>query len=404
MAKTKLVFQIILIVSFIFCLLSSALYFVIKFTFPEKLIESNINIGTLDKVEDPNEKNIFNVRYYTNKDNSGVELFEVKLNSYMNVETAKTEDPAVYSYGYQVVGTSQNSIFFAYRSEFRDGLFHANHNAYCMTYPQENSNVYHYNTQNNINFATTELKEKDNIFKISINGDIYGLMFKGEQSENILEKQTLAPWAVDTYYAIYDMNHLANLLLKSVKSISSGTEGIVTMKLSDDIFNFYKFENGSFKQFSKNDNASLVTQIVDTFISCKFEIFDTGAKVAKDSMFNIIEKRSDYSIIEEDSVYDYKIGEAPIILTEYDFKYALIDGSYNVYRVLLKESTIEYLRTTNVKFDIKLNFFNLEDNNIVIYGFDANSGLEEFKDRINSIKINKNNAELEVDYNDEQFY
>lgn len=327
--------RIVLIILLTFCVFADIWYFAIKNFKEEKEITHQFFVSTLKDVELDSEKNIINVNYYANKDNSGKEMFEIKFNYFM------TEDSNdVLSAGIQMLADEKPLAFSSVRYQ-EDGW--ANSKCYYR-YTTENE-YFQYNTHDEKSYtATAELGTKSSML-ITINDKednkprYYKIKFRGQQNEDYFRYQKI--WFADQFdYLDYDVNYMAKLLLDMCKSQPYGTDEVQLFKFNENLFVYEKSNNdGTYTPIeTTSDEASNVRVQIENYYYIRVKTYQRGANQASDSMFSCIAGQFNYG---EGQKKEYYNATQIINLTEDNFIFC--KESLNNYKLKFNDFTINKL-------------------------------------------------------------
>lgn len=331
--------RITIISTVLLCLLSIlsiTFYAIITFLLPEKITDDTVYSNALKNVTDENEQFVLNVNYYTNENNNGVKLFEVKINNYIDTDTATTDNPVVYSKGVQFVGDVDCSFtspkFTSYgvlSSTFLSWYEVKSKNATC-----------YYDTQNNVSARSTVKLDDDSQFRISIGDDVYLMAFYGTDTY----KTVNYPFWTKIYQEKYDLSYLIGSLYNIADSVDFGS-GQITQDFGK-LFKFKKFENGAYggEWLSSETvmNGKLQKNFYDYF-TINLHKYKDGATKASDSLFKIINYNANFEIVDKSKADDYFNGSQIIVLIEKNFVFTLVDSSAKKYKLELSENTKKYL-------------------------------------------------------------
>ena len=364
MSKTKITALIIAGIMLLYSLCAISLYLVITYFAPQKITEITVNAGALENVTDENEKWIINVEYYSNHANNGVEMLEVKFNYYMSDEELKSDNPAVYSKGVQIVGDKENSIQFDSVCNYSQVNFWGiigksyTYNTYFSKYA-----TYCYDTQNGISFASVQKLDSNNMFQISIGenntAENYLMKFLGKSNiKTDIYKFDIIGGSYDVY-EYCDINYFMYKMLGVCRSndVGYGADGKSTIDLGE-IFAYKKMTNGAYGGEWLTNNSFMNDKLIQHFtnyFTIRIKTHENGATKASDSMFGMIEGKQEYEALGGAISDNYFHGEQTLTLTENDFDF-LYTG-YKKYLIVFKEETVEYIKTNakNCRVNIVLN-------------------------------------------------
>ena len=225
-------------------------------------------------------------------------------------------------------------------------------------------------------------------FKIDLDGKIYGMTFNTDyaefnQNSNLYlgtTKQDYMDFGTifgngrvnDTIYEFReaDIFFFAEEIYNSVisSSLKEGAKEKVVYMEFPDIFNYYEFENGQYKEDKvKTDLASKITAKIKNYYGIKITFNEGKMKSASQSLFKMVNGNANYSNGEL-TPSDYFTGKTLIKVTENDFEWIATENSgeylfklsdnfksiysnYNNSSLLLYVEIDEaYLNSCNIKF------------------------------------------------------
>lgn len=389
--------RIVLIILLTFCVFADIWYFAIKQTSANKTLDYRFIVNELKDVENVDERSIFTINYYSNSDNSGNELFELKINSF--IDESSTE---VYSAGIQLIGTEKKPINITNQS-YMEGWDIGWQNERYVT--NINSEYFIYNSSNNTTFNGTVKLNENSSFLITIDEDYYKIRFKqpsdytnnGSKEPPIkTERRLLTDWK---YYQKYDINYLVKGLYDAVKdkTMPFGTDAVIPFKFEEDIFVYSKKDATKDNTYIDigvdTKEASLVRTKIENYLCIKVNKFERGVKSASDSLFGVVANNYTYGEGIKKGYYNTTL---IVELNEYDFEF--IRSTWNYYELMLKNDTIEKLNSIkkeNVDFELKIVLDKqiLTTKKINVVGLKKDSEISNYK--INGIYLN-DNGNLEV--------
>lgn len=369
MSSLKKVLTSIFIGIMALCLLADGLYLVIKYCLPAKMVSQTFHVGDLTTKNDDGSTSslgkIMEINYYANSDYSGKELFELKFNMLKDEQT-----DSVFSTGIQYVCDDGLSYYAShYKNENRGFLGFGGTNSYFKT--MFNTTAFYYNVDgSNASYVASLPITEDNYFLITIGDEQFRMHLRKNLSA---DKTKLNPyyfvtkteemlWAQMYNYYLLDWNYLIASLLNSVRSLEVGYDGTLTFKFGD-IFDYYKYdeENAEYKLVERTKKGDLIEQVINNYYIVKVNTYYTGAKIASDSMFNMIEGNVNYNTTGINQL-DYSFGRQIYKLTEYDFNYVYVENDKS-FQVYLKDNIKNFLANKkNYLLDITLNYSVLKEN------------------------------------------
>lgn len=403
---TKISLSITLAIVMILSICSIDLWAIITYLMPTKIAFNDYHASTLKNVEDENQKFIVNVNYYSNKDNTGIELFEIKLNNYMDDKQIAAENASTYGLGLQFLGDVHKVAFPSYSYlHHRYGLFgwggavyysgyspyfaDGSYDYYTKLWVKRNGDVvigdiYQYNVQNNVSFSATITDYTNYFFRISIGDDLFGMKFKG-----------LVDSGKDNKFS-HDIYELSKVLFDLAQS-DENLDGYLTIQIAD-LFDFYKYDGKTFADpvdTSSTDGKKIVEKVVASF-TVRITTHTSGATKASDSMFGMIKNSANFKLANSIDADDYFNGRQNMIFNEYYFDYKKKADTYNTYDAYLSDKAIQYLNEHPThKIDILVDTDTLSANSLKFGSFNVAS-LLPYKDRFTSIKykVTENNETM----------
>lgn len=352
MSKLKKSLFAILIVIMFLCIASDGLYLVIAYCLPSKMVANTFNVSDLVTKDDAGNLTslgkIMEINYYANEDGSGVEMFELKFNTLKN---EKSSD--IFSGGLQIVLESDSSkISSAWmRSNLESDWLGNSCVSYEMTF---NGSTYYYNSDgNNTSYIASLSIENDSYFLITIGNEQFRMHPRKILSE---DKKTLKNyysekviggvlWAKFCQRYYYDWDYIAATILKSVQSLEPGFDGCLTFKFGD-LFDYYQFneESVTYEKIERTQSGSLIEEVINNYYTIKVNTYYSGATVATDSLFNMIEGQSDFNKTNSSEMNDYSLSRQIISLNETHFDYKYVEGTDCDFKLKLKDDVKNFLQ------------------------------------------------------------
>lgn len=235
---------------------------------------------------DPDTNFTFVVNYYANEDNSGIEMFEIKLNYFTDYQFQD-----VYSLGIQILNPS-NSMKFGLRKDKTDDQFFGDYHVYySYDVKLDKKQVSYFNTDDGVSFDSTETFNSREIpYIIKIDGKPYAFDFNKMLT---IEKTNQFLWRsmYDHYSSTF--GYFLYRVFDSTTEITDG-EGIyeyLTLELND-VFNIYEYNQIT----GKFDILTTYGYDVN-YISFKINYHKRGAMTHEDSLFNKITGQGNGGVI-----------------------------------------------------------------------------------------------------------
>lgn len=363
--------KILIIISAILCLVMVAIncwWFGIYFFGKDKVISNTFEVG-LQTTTSGESRNFAEINYYKNKDDSGVELLDLKYNYMLDENKEK-----FYSQGIQIVANS-SKINWAYQVDASCGktIFDEK---WILTYNERKvayygsmtagSNTSIYNYASGDNYESTQISSNElnynSSFKIQLGRELYLMKFRGNtdkrqvpntllrNDEQLYRANINGDWGYylvygyqnkNYYYSYYDPYYFTKLLYDSIQSLKAGTNQTMIFEFGD-IFDYYEctdLDNGVYAETPIVDTTK-VRNDIKSYYSIKVNIHENGAKSAGDSIFNCLYGSMNYNMGNTASTSgNYYFGRDIINLTNKDFE--LVDtDSTNCFKLKLKTSVV----------------------------------------------------------------
>ena len=245
----------------------------------------------------------------------------------------------------------------------------------------------------------------NSFFKITIDGEIYGMKFKGfnpkDDTENckFLEKRLFSKgnkflFYYEKYYYYYqaiDVDYLAEILYESVSKLKNGTSQTMIFSFAD-LFDYYEYkEDGTYANEPIQETSKIEADI-KSYYSIKVTKHEGDIQKASDSLFGYVNGSPNYNISGGTDSDSYFINRQIINLTEKDFNpIKTLNGGI---KLQIKEDCLFYYEKYKniLNFTITIDDTYLNSLGNVFIGIDKNS----LKD-LNIIKTTSSSGE-EVKY------
>lgn len=337
---------------------------------PIDLVEKADNL-TSEQLSEYENRVLFNVNYYSNSKNNGIELQELRLDYFTDKSLMAT---TCRSTGMQYLGD-----FVTYTTR-------------VWTKDEADNKVvkdfYYYDTTNMISWSggniATQLNRKQ-LLTIKIDNKPFQIQLTGQyRTWHYKSKTFIGRWlGFDSYTdTFYDYGDVFYDVMKAVKSNSAGYgDYYITVDLSK-YFTVYEYDGSKFVEDTTSD-------VVKNYAVLKFHYDENGARNSTQSMFGIIECNSKYDIVEDKIDTTYWQERMLYTLSEKDFTYRYSDvykGYFASLNLDTKKMFAEMPRAkVNISIDLQSQY--LKDKKINIVGFDYN-GFEDFE--IDTLSITGN--------------
>ncbi len=395
-------------------IISIIIYGYIYFFMPKKDVSYTYKVGTLKNVEDNDLKFVFNIRYYKNLDNSGVECFEIRNNSFIDEDQIDSDNPEVVGTGLQFVNpyfeifsdtvnfnindeTAEKyknwSVYrtFAYSPQYYSYLTFADNSTVVdkqefisySDYINKSKNgekVSIEDVENLVTGLSANLELYQNKFlKISIGDDMFLLKFKNEFQVS-REETTFFTW-LGFKNSVYGFQQtFMNLCLNLYQNLQDNKEcenQATLFELAEYLdFSIYDDESGTYKALteSQKEQRAKIEKYVNSYFAIKLDVYNYGLTKADESLFKCVKGLSTYNTDKNSgNTNDYFVGQAKIILTEKNFEFKLYEdeSEFKGYYIALKNDVKGYYSTfKNIILDIQINMTELEKFNVTDFRVD----------------------------------
>ena len=402
---------------FILCLVVCCWYVYILEYGAEKLTSTVINPGVL-QTQDGSSKYIIEVNYQSNKNDNGLELFDIKLNYFTDSSREHTytqgiqyvannpEDKIEWvdydSYGDYLKDIVSNHIMGndvendARTNSYEVTSYNLHHTGKWIFRKDWNANYfsifnsarytssYEYEALDNNNFTgSTNPITADSSFLLQVGDEFIRMKFKGD---NYVKWTTKDAFDNDTsrigyskrtnYYYNYNVDYLAYSIYQSIQELPAGTQGAYVFEFGD-IFKY--FEGAEEGTEINQEDTEKVTNEIKSYYTIYVNISADGARNSKDSIFGLLHGSPTFTLDGSgSSAGDYFQGKAIIDVDVYDFD--LIYLTENSYGLKLKQDFIEeYLPySKNIYLSITIDVSILENAGYKYSGLLEDSGIDYF--------------------------
>lgn len=368
MEKLKKIGIVTLIILLFTALIADMIYVFIYLFAPNKSTITTVVAGELNNVEDDNLKNIINIKYFKNADNSGEECFEVQFNYFTDENLSDTEnnDSSIYSKGIQLV----NPVC-GYSTKVSGGIFGVQKHVakagflpyYIYNMYQGSSYLLDYYSPNIATYydaaeQSSTIFNKD-FFRITVGEEIFKVTFDTSVDDKPFKKNGDGFVNLKTHEYYYQNNaaHFILSLYNSVKDLNPGENQVKVFEFHE-TFNYQKYDKDT-KQYTdilntKSEDYALITQELISYYGIKVDVYNEGITKASQSLFSCVSGQFDFNLTDENMTDDYFVGLNKVKLTELDFNYKLDEN--NNYYIELKDSVRDYYNNyTDTAFDISIN-------------------------------------------------
>lgn len=237
-------------------------------------VDGTYNIKTLVNNERP--VNIFNIKYFANKDKVGSEMFEFKMTYYTGINMNQT-----YSLGVQYLNPSK--IVFEEVQTNIGNIFSGTYKKNFSTKAKNASPIYFATSPGGVSFgATTTFDDRSKPFLIDIEKTPYSIYY----DKTILSESSRFLYQTTEINRVSNFDYFFKKLYNATKMLSAEGQGRYDGLIYEflDVFNIYEYNT-----ISKNfDVITNKYTDVSTYIGIDVDYMDRGAMTHEDSMFNQI--------------------------------------------------------------------------------------------------------------------
>lgn len=375
----------------------------IVFFAKQKASSTTFKVGALT-LADGSQQNLVEIQYFANKDNSGLEAFEIKFNYFMDEDR---ED--FYSQGLQYTSADAYSkISFdighnditSVKVDSSGVLgwkkkYYECQNSYV---PGATTNFFNYQEIAESNYVkSTHPIGLDSFFKIQLSETLALMQFKGldtpkDELTHLSEIRTYHNvWEADTYhdmYAIYNAEYFSKLLYESIKSAELGANYDAVFEFGD-LFWYYqatKDDNTVYERINEPVvvgtgeflDPGKIKDYIQSYYSIRIKTFEYGLQRAQDSMFKSVLGNTNYNSTGKYTSDDYFVGRTVIDCNVYSFEF--VNDGLNNLTLKLSDTFVNYYK--KYKNSIVLNVvidLDLIDNLGYVFTDFADDCFKEFK-------------------------
>ncbi len=396
MSTVQKIFAGILGIISLFCLGICSWYVYIVFFAPQKIVSNTYEVGMQTSAKG-DEKYFMELKYFTNKNNNGLECFEIKYNYLLDENKS-----AFYSQGLQfVTNTTEDKLGFEYAVEpnqakgekFGDkGGWYDNEDYYRFrgSY-QLKSNATTYNYMSGDDYNTSLLSTNpisvESCFRVQLGDDIFLMKFKGKNTEmndvNLAYKEAgdyhfyvvFGSQDYNFYYVQSDPFSFSYMLYNSLQSAELGTNRSAVFEFGD-WFDYYKYENGVY-QDTAFQNMDLVKTEMASYYAIKIEVVADGIQNSHESLFNRVHGSATYKMNGGYEDGSYFAGQNILTITQNDFD--LVEVIEGTYALKLSNQFLEayqpYMKDIGFKVVIDLDWF--KEKGYQFFGFTQDHNLDK---------------------------
>lgn len=321
------------------------------------------------------------MNYFGNEKNNGEQVFEIKLNYYIEPDVPVKDEEGNYSEKYIYSSGAQfNADDFVLESETLLGWWQ-NTDQYRL------KNVYYYDKDaGNNGFKSTEELSKQDQWIWDVDGQLCLLQMKGKTFNYT---GTLG-W---NCYFNYDASALIFTMYNLAKSMPDG-QSVKMINLSQYFHLLEQDSDGKFTNEITDDNVLEEK----TYVNIKINKSNNGMISAEQSLFKSYYGDSDWTFDGSEESQTYWVDETIYNIGLQDFRYSLVKNS--TYELVLKNSCVDFLDDFEylvLNVDIDLDDINF---NLNVIGFAENA----FADlRVNQITLTASSNKEFVVYSPELY-
>ena len=411
---------------FVLCLVVCCWYLYILEYGAQKLTSTVINPGVLNK-QDGTSEYVIEVKYNSNQNGNGLELFDVQLNYF--TDSNRTN---IYTQGVQYVANNpEDKIEWVdyddYSSyvdnavqEFMDNkdyfdsnslaeltnhfktstyklhtsgwwIFGSEYKAsyYNVFVDEVSTSRYEYEALDNSNFTgSTNPITSESSFLLQTGEEYVRMMFKGDNyvqwngaDEFNNDSERIAYSGNTNYYYNYNIDYLAYSLYQSIQELPAGTQGTFVFEFGD-IFNYFTSDLDNMDEgtmINKEDTTKVINDI-KSYYTIYVTISADGARNSQDSSFGLLHGSPTFTLDgSSSSAGNYFQGKSIIDVDVYDFD--LVNLTDNYYGLKLKQEFIEeYLPySKNIFLSVTIDVSIIENAGYKYSGLLEDSGLSYFE-------------------------
>lgn len=308
------------------------------------------------------EKPVLEANYYSNKNGTGYEVIELRINCYSGVGKQ-----GIYARGFQMVWDKNGNIV-----------------QYTDPTTNEKSNVWYYDTYDSSSFITGHVYEWGDKMVIDIDGDTYAVALDGVYSYdytytdgwkiartvgfmglNLLWEDTSFT-KTETITYKFTFEDLLNQMRVIIKSCSNGTgDGVISLIDLGDFLHIYSYDGTTFSDEPVGGTTD--NSLINSYFTMQAHYDKRGMAWYKQSLFGSVAGDSGYNTTGITDGVDYWKATTSYELTEKDFESRYSESENGFYYILPTSLINELKNYDDVEININFNVSNLEVN---VLGFD----------------------------------
>lgn len=325
---------------------------------------------TQEEIDEYENRVLFNVNYYSNDNENGIELQEMRLDYFTDLSLSIS---SCRSTGMQFIGN--------FKAKEKEQSSYAEAQDYVP------SDFYYYDSTNGVSFSGGNLAtvlNRNTLFTIKIDNKPYQIQLTGGYEYSTFERQwyTLWIWNKETVHHVY--YSYAKVFEDVINAVRTNSNGYGDYYITIDLtryFSVYEYDSTTGK-FDKSETAD----VVKNYCVLKFHYDENGARNSTQSMFNTIACNSSYDV--EDTTVNTEYWQERIVYNltnkDFDLRYSEVYDGYFVSLPIEMKTLFNKMSRTKVNITINMAY---DNKNIV--GIDYN-GFENFE--IDTLTINGTNA------------
>mgnify|MGYP004522806527 CR=1 FL=1 len=357
--------SVLYIIVMIICLASMGMFVYLKWLAPEKKTELVSNMGPLENVD--GKVCVAQVSYYENKDNSGEELFEVKLTGYSD-----TNAKEIVSFGIQIIGDFN-------KLNYDDSFRYTSKKWWITVIPTETKQIYtflsgglgqknekqgklcFYSETDNLSYKNVDTPFDDlGAIRLQIDGKIYRFSFDCNVSKS--EQELFITRLYRSSLSLFVQN-----IYEKVKTIPIGH-----------FYRTFEFKNMFKVEEFKNNQYENITNQDEVFNYCYIDVnhYTSGAKTATDSIFNQVKYNTNWTINGASLLDGHFSDKSIYYLSQNDCKFTY-DETINKHKFDISERCYDTYKKEKLNYILVLDLDYLQSINVVLGDIKQNSLLSK---------------------------
>ena len=317
--------------------------------------------------------------YYCNKNGNGYEVIELRINAYSGVSKK-----GIYSRGFQIVWDKEGNLI-----------------QYTDPTTNKTSDIWYYDSFDNVSFLTGHEYEFGDKMVIDIDGDTYGVALDGKYTK---EHSEADGWKIARTVCFMGLNLLfentdfenkwtttheytfKDLLIKIkeiIKSSSNGTgDGYIPLVDLGNFLHIYEYDE-QFKPEPVGGNTA--NNLINSYFTVSTHYDNRGMVTNKQSLFGSVAGNSEFNIGGIVENVNYWQVRTDLTLTEQDFNARYLMSENGYYYSLPVEKIKELSDYKNTNINIVFDISKFKDLNVLGFDYYALYGI-----KVNSLTIKCN--------------